>query len=83
MTKNDENELHRLTNFLSKVTDRTDLSKDEKEALKKAALALSIAFIHGHRKEIEDIYENLDSTLSPEQQQYLRSSGLKNGKLEK
>jgi hypothetical protein len=79
MTKNDEHELHRLTNLLSKIGDKAELSEDGKEALRKAAIALSVSFIHGHRKEIEEIYCKADEKLSAEQQQHLRALGLKNG----
>jgi len=77
MNEKDEAELHRLANLLSQINDKTELTKHEKEALKKAALALSVCFVHGHRKEIEDIYHNLDEQLTAEQKQYLRSLGLK------
>ncbi len=50
MTKNDEKELHRLTNLLSRISDKPELSKDDKEALKKAALALSISFMGIEKK---------------------------------
>jgi len=77
MNKKDEAELHRLTNLLSQVIKKNELTKDEKEALKKAAVALSVSFIHGHRKEIEEIYNNLDNKLTLEQKEYLQSLGLK------
>lgn len=76
MTIKDDAELHRLTNLLSKISDKTALTNDEQEALKKAALALSVAFMHGHRKEIEEIYDNLDKQLTPEQKQVLQSLGI-------
>ena len=76
MNNNDEAELHRLTDLLSEINNKGELTADQKEALKKTALALSVSFIHGHRKEIEDIYENLDGQLTPEQKHYLRSFGL-------
>ena len=78
MNKNDEAELYRLTNLLFQLSNKAELTEGEKEALRKAALALSVSFIHGHRKEIEEIYNNLDEKLSPEQKQYLRLLGLKN-----
>jgi hypothetical protein len=78
MDRNDEAELRRLTNLLSQISKKDELTEDDKEALKKAALALSVSFIHGHRKEIEEIYNNLDKKLTVEQKQYLRSLGLKN-----
>lgn len=82
MNDNDESELDRLTNLLSEINNKGELTADQIEALKKAALALSVSFIHGHRKEIEDIYENLDKELTPEQRQYLQSLGIKNDRTE-
>lgn len=78
MNKKDETELRRLASLLSQIGDKTELTKEEKEALEKAALALSISFIHGYRNEIEDIYENLDDQLTADQKQYLRSLDFKN-----
>ena len=78
MNKNSEAELCRLTNLLSQISNKAKLTEEDKEALKKVALALSVSFIHGHRKEIEEIYHNLDGKLTLEQEQYLRSLGLKN-----
>jgi hypothetical protein len=72
MNKNDEAELHRLTNLLSKINDKFELTTDSKEALEKAALALSVSFIHGHRKEIEKLYLSHDDQLTEDQKQYLR-----------
>ncbi len=76
MTENDENELHRLTNLLSKINNKTILTEDEKEALKKAALALSVSFTHGYRKQIEEFYRSLDGPLTADQKQNLRSLGI-------
>ncbi len=76
MNKKDEAELHRLANLLSQISDKTELTKGEEEALKKAALSLSVSFIHGHRKEIEDIYDSLGEQLTADQKQYLRSLGI-------
>ena len=76
MNKKDEAELHRLTDLLSEINNKAELTADQREALKKGALALSVSFIHGHRKEIEEIYDNLDEKLTLEQKHYLRSFGL-------
>ena len=75
--KSDEAELRRLTNLLSQISSKAESTEDDKEALKKAALALSVSFVHGHRKEIEEIYNHLDKKLTPEQKRHLRSWGLK------
>jgi len=80
MNKKDETELRRLTNLLSQISNKAESTEDDKEALKKAALALSVSFIHGYRKEIEDIYNNLDEKLAPEQKRYLQSLGINKNK---
>jgi hypothetical protein len=76
MNTDDEDELDRLTNLLSEINDKAELTANQEEALKKAALALSVSFIHGHRKEIEEMYDHLDEELTPEQKQHLRSLGI-------
>lgn len=76
MNKNDEAELHRLTNSLSEINKKAKLTDKEGEALKKAGLALSVSFIHGLRKEIEDIYKDISKSLSTDQKQYLKSLGI-------
>jgi len=46
------------------------------EALKKAAVALSLGFIRGQRGEIEDHYTKLDLPLSEEERIRLMSMGI-------
>jgi hypothetical protein len=62
------------------MSSKAESTEEDKEALNKAALALSVSFIHGHRKEIEEIYDNLDQGLTPEQKRHLRSLGNKENK---
>jgi hypothetical protein len=56
LTDADERELLRLTTVLESLHDRLDADPSGKEALHKAALALSVSFIHGLRSEVETLY---------------------------
>jgi hypothetical protein len=80
MNKDDELELYRLTNLLSEINIQAKLTANQIEALKKAALSLSVSFIHGHRQEIEELYHNRNEELTAEQKKHLRSLGIKNEK---
>ncbi len=77
MNKDDESELRRLTDLLSEIDNKAKLTTDQIEALKKAALALSVSFVHGYRKEIEELFQNRNDELSAEQKQHVRSLGLR------
>lgn len=76
MNKSDENELCRLTNLLKLIDEKFRLSLLEREALKKAAIALSVAFIHEFRKEVELSYVGLKKGLTQSQKKHLQSMGL-------
>ncbi len=80
MKKDDESELYRLTDLLSEINNKTELSTNQIEALKKAAFSLSVSFIHGYRKEIEELYQNRNEGLTAEQKQHLKALGLLNDK---
>jgi hypothetical protein len=82
MNQKDEDELNGLLSSLSEINKETNLTEEQRKALKKAALALSVSFIHGHRKEIEDIYNRLDEELTEDQKRHLQSLGLTNNKIE-
>jgi hypothetical protein len=58
MNEADESELHRLCTELEQI-DREHLSLSQREALKKAAIALSTAFAHDLRLAIERPVWNL------------------------
>jgi hypothetical protein len=60
MTPQDEKELHRLTDMLRDIDTKLQQESPLREGLKKAGLALSIAFIHNLRSEIESHYAALD-----------------------
>ncbi len=75
MNDADEAELHRLCAELEQV-DRQQLSSSGREALKKAALALSTAFIHDLRSDIERQYERLGQPLSAAEQEWMKTVGI-------
>ncbi len=64
MTKDDEKELFRLTEVLRTMHEKVGNDVLASEALKKAALALSVGFIHGLRTEIERFYSDHEHPLS-------------------
>ena len=76
MTPIDEQELLRLTNLLESIHERLDIDSHRREALQKAALALSVAFIHGLRTEIENLYTTLDRPLSATERDNLLGLGI-------
>ena len=76
MDKGDESELMRLTDTLRRLHDSSDHDALEVEALKKAALALSLGFIHGLRPEIEEHYTKLNSSLSDAERAQLEKLGI-------
>ena len=59
MTPEDENELHRLAQMLEALDRQLPSSSPTREALMKAGIALSFAFIHGSRAKIEGDYNYL------------------------
>ena len=76
MTPIDEQELLRLTNLLESIHERLDLDAHRREALQKAALALSVAFIHGLRSEIEKLYAAQNRELSTTEREHLLRLGI-------
>ena len=75
MSEADEAELERLSSALEQV-DRLSLSDAQREALKKAALALNIAFLHDLRGNIERQYERLGQPLTNEERQRMQARGI-------
>ena len=51
-------------------------SSPQREALKKAGIALSLGFIRGLRSEIERQFEQLDTPLTDSERARLRSMGI-------
>ena len=76
MTHADGHELLRLTSVLESLHERLDADPSGREALKKAALALSVSFIHGLRSEVEKLYATLGKPLPEAAREHLRQLGL-------
>ena len=68
MSPEDEAELNRLTSILRAVSETPSVSSDpaQLEAVQKAALALILSFLWGHRPEIEDFYATRTQPVSPD-----------------
>ena len=76
MNGNDEAELERLVEMLRRLDAELAPDAPSREALQKAALALRLAFIHGLKTELEDLYTSIDKPLTEAQRQHLRSIGV-------
>lgn len=76
MTNKDEAELHRLCDLLRQVEKSLEAGSPKREAVKKAALGLSLAFIHGFRGRVEHLAENLGRELNDAEKEHLRSLGI-------
>jgi hypothetical protein len=75
MTSDDQLDLNRLCAILGALEKN---AKEEivSEALKKAALALSVSYIYGHKSEIENLYSKLDTPLSTSETEELIRLGI-------
>jgi hypothetical protein len=76
VTPADHQELLRLTSLLQSLDDRQNVDREVREALKKAALALNVAFIHGLRAEVERMFAGLEKPLGPAEREHLRRLGI-------
>ena len=76
MTDADEQELHRLTGLLKSIHNRLEVDQHCREALQKAALALSVTFLHGLRPELDNWYAGIGTPLSEEQRRNLLRLGI-------
>ena len=72
----DEEELLRLTGILESLHDRLADEPSAKEAVQKAALALSVSFTHGLRSEVERLSPTLDKPLAALEWAQLRQMGI-------
>ncbi len=72
MKETDESELYRLCAELEQIDRKMPITETQREALKKSALALSIVFMQGNRKKLEDDYNSLIES----QKQYMISLGI-------
>ena len=64
MTPQDEQELLRLTGLLHHLGSGGNIDSPTQEALHKAALALSVAFLHNLRGDVERLYGSLPQPLN-------------------
>jgi hypothetical protein len=76
MTENDESELHRLCDMLKVVHDGLKVGSPLREALTKAGLGLSLAFMNGQRWKMEELAAGLGRPLDEGQRQELRKLGI-------
>jgi len=76
MTAQDEKELRRLTDMLREIDGMLQSNSPLKEGVAKAALALSTAFIHDLRPEIERFYNSLGTPLSELERSRLNNLGI-------
>ena len=76
MTPQDEKELHRLADMLRDIDATLPRESPLREGLKKAGLALSIAFIHDLRPEIERQLTSLGTPLSAAERARLGMMGM-------
>ncbi len=74
MRKEDEQELLRLTNLLEQLSLKLEPDSELLEPLKKAAIALSVSWIHGLRSEVENLYAPKELTKA--ELDHLRSLGI-------
>ena len=76
MTPQDEKELHRLADMLRDIDATLQRESPLREGLKKAGLALSIAFIRDLRPEIERQFMSLGTPLSAAERARLEKMGI-------
>jgi hypothetical protein len=78
MSLSDEKEMYRLCAMLGDIAETLPNSSPLSEGLKKAAFAVQVAFIHGHRTWIEDQFRNLEDSaeLTEEQRAHLLKLGI-------
>jgi len=76
VTHADEQELRRLTELLKSISNSFEGDQDCREALQKAALALSVSFTHGLRPELEKWYAGLGTPLSEDERRNLLRLGI-------
>lgn len=76
MTTSDENELDRLAVMLETIDRSLEQTSPQREALKKAGVALSLGFIRGLRSDIERQFEQLGTPLTESERARLRRMGI-------
>ncbi len=73
MNDADQTELHRLCDHLRTIDERSGLSAEQRDALKKAGFALHRAFMEGWR---EENHAMIDQPLLESERAHLRSLGI-------
>jgi hypothetical protein len=76
MTKEDEQELHRLCDLLRRVEKSLEVGSPLREAVIKAAYGVSLAFIHGFRSRVDELFARHGTELTAEEKDHLRSMGI-------
>jgi hypothetical protein len=75
MTPEDEKELRRLTDMLAAIDAGLPAASPHRRALEKAGIALSVAFLHQLRPEIEDLFQASEKDLTEDERLRLRQLG--------
>jgi hypothetical protein len=78
MNQEDNAELYRLCGMLGVIADTLPAGSPLQEGLQKGAIAIQAAFIHGHRRWVEDMYglQFVQEDLSDEQRSLLNRLGI-------
>jgi hypothetical protein len=76
MNDADESELYRLSAELEQIDRKLPISDMQREALKKAAMVLSMVFARNLRQTLEENYNSLGQPLTEQQRQHLISLGI-------
>lgn len=76
MTPQDEKELHRIADMLRDIDATLPCESPLREGLKKAGLALIVAFSHDFRSEIERSFMSLGTLLTEAERARLEKMGI-------
>jgi hypothetical protein len=76
MTPQDEKELHRLADMLRDLDATLQRESPLREGLKKAGLALTVAFTHNLRPEIEQHFTSLGTPLTEAERTRLKKMNI-------
>jgi hypothetical protein len=77
MTRDDESELHRLSELLRQIDSFLPEDAPQREALVKAGLALIQAFTSGGRQALEESFAENNAALTETRLAHIRELGLK------
>lgn len=76
MTTEDEKELDRLSGMLRLIDGQLDAGSPLREALEKSGIALTVAFLHDLRAEVERHYASKGEPLGGDERSHLRGLGI-------